>query len=63
MLAHVNTILLSFLAEMFGYDQDSWDNDEEKCPKWCNEWWADLTEEQQWAASVFGYNEDRWNSE
>mmetsp|Transcript_31612 Transcript_31612/g.46497 ORF Transcript_31612/g.46497 Transcript_31612/m.46497 type:complete len:209 (+) Transcript_31612:28-654(+) len=49
-------------AAVYGYDEESWDGDEDLCPDFCEEWWKDLTDEQQWASFVFGYNEEIWNN-
>ena len=38
-----------------------WDEDEE--PDECDEYWKDLTKEQQEAAAKLGFDEESWNKE
>lgn len=48
-------------AEVLGYDEDSWEDDE--TPEEIDDKdWGDLTPEQQAAATTLGYDEDAWNS-
>jgi len=46
-------------ASVLGYNQQSWDADEE--PDACDEYWNDLTAVQQQAATVLGYNKQSWD--
>ena len=49
------------IASVFGYGEKEWDDGEDLCPAFCDEWWKELTDEQKWAAWVFGYDEKEWN--
>jgi hypothetical protein len=49
-------------AAVYDYDEKSWDDGKDLCPDFCDEWWKDLTDEQQWASFVFGYDEEIWNN-
>lgn len=48
-------------AAILGYTQEIWDEDEE--PDECDEYWKDLTKEQQEAAAKLGFDEESWNKE
>lgn len=48
-------------AAILGYNQEMWDEDEE--PDECDEYWKDLTKEQQEAAAKLGFDEESWNKE
>jgi len=50
------------VAAVYDYDEKSWDDGKDLCPDFCDEWWKDLTDEQQWASFVFGYDEEIWNN-
>jgi hypothetical protein len=46
-------------AKLLGYDKEIWDTDDE--PSDCDEWWKDLSKEQQEAALKLGYSAESWN--
>lgn len=48
-------------AEKLGYTKKIWDSDGE--PDECDEYWKDLTAEQQAAAKVLGYTAHTWDAE
>ncbi len=64
LLGYACTNATHCVAVVFGYDEETWGPeaaDEDICPDFCFEYWADLTDEQKLAAWAIGYNESRWN--
>lgn len=64
---HTHPLLFFYLievkaaAEKLGYTKKIWDADKE--PDACDEYWKDLTAEQQAAAKVLGYTAATWDAE
>ena len=58
---HFSLIEVKAAAEKLGYTKKIWDSDGE--PDECDEYWKDLTAEQQAAAKVLGYTAATWDAE
>ena len=56
---HRNSTYTHDKAKKLGYTKKMWDKDKE--PKLCDEWWKDLTGEQQQAATILGFDQKTWD--